>query len=296
MSRYIPAVLGVLLIVVGTFIQINMTDRFSTTNVSAEQQAKLLKNIPISFGDWRGEDMQIDPTVRQTAGAIGAVSRTYRNIRTNETVELWLVVGHARDISAHTPNICYQASGFEKRAPDDSLYPMSFNGQTPAQFWTNTFFQEDAAQGRRLMRRVFWSWYNPENDANEGRVVWEAPENPRHVFGNTRALYKMYFTSEMRDLMETTEQSSCLRFARDFLPIVSNALAQVYSENPTADPGVATDAAPSVVPADAASLTQGDAAAVGSTAENAGNQTPSAEVAPPTDSGAAETAAPKAEK
>ena len=47
--------------------------------------------------------------------------------------------------------------------------------------------------------------------------------------GNARALYKMYFTSEMRDPMETAEESACLRFAREFLPVVNKALAVVYS-------------------------------------------------------------------
>jgi hypothetical protein len=287
MSRYIPAILGVLLIVGLTIPQIVMSDRFSATNISAEQQAQLLKNIPLSFGEWRGEDMQIDPEVRKTAGAIGAVSRTYRNIRTNEVVELWLIVGHARDISAHTPNICYQASGFEKQSDNDSPYPMSFPGQPPAQFWTNKFFQEDIT-GRRL-RRVFWSWFNPENEAHEGKVVWEAPSNPRHIFGNTRALYKMYFTSEMQDLMETTEQSASLRFARDFMPIVNNALAQVYAEEPAAQAEVSAGAASSAAPAEAVSITPTDPAAPVSAAENPAIATPTAEAVPPADSGTVET-------
>ena len=97
-----------------------------------------------------------------------------------------------------------------------------------AQFWTNTFFKEDFS-GRQLIR-VFWSWYDTESDEHEGEVVWEAPTNPRWYFGNTRALYKMYFTSEMRDPMETAEQSPCLQFAREFLPEVNKALSTVYSE------------------------------------------------------------------
>jgi hypothetical protein len=40
----------------------------------------------------------------------------------------------------------------------------------------------------------------------------------------------MYFTSEMRDPKETTEESPCSRFARDFLPIVNTALSSVYGE------------------------------------------------------------------
>jgi hypothetical protein len=244
MSRYLPIVLGVLVIVGLTIPQIVMSDRFASTNVSAAQRADLLKKVPKKIGDWHGDDMTVEASVKKTAGAVGAVSREYRNIRTNEKVNLWLIVGHARAISAHTPNVCYPASGFEQRAPDNSLYPMEFPGVPRAPFWTNTFFKEDFT-GRRLVR-VFWSWYNPQSDENNGKVVWEAPENSRRQFGNTRALYKMYFSSEMRDLSETADNSACLRFAREFMPIVNEALAEVHGEGGagSSDAKVAADDGP----------------------------------------------------
>ena len=226
MTRYSPIVVGVLLIVGLTIVQARMSDRLSGKNFTTEQKAQLLKNVPMNIGDWHGEDKPVDEAVRETAGAVGAVSRVYRNVRTGDVVDLWLIVGHGRVISAHTPDICYRSSGFAARARENSLYPMVFENQPETPFLTNTFSREDVT-GKRLIR-VFWTWYNTENKENEGKVVWEAPSNARWHFGNTRALYKMYFTSEMRDNMETAEQSPCLRFARDFLPIVNQALAEVY--------------------------------------------------------------------
>ncbi len=234
MARFLPIVLGVLLIVGLTIPQIRMTDRLSGTDFNAEQRAELLNKVPKNIGDWHGEDKETDPNVRKTAGAIGAVSRSYRNARTGEQVDLWLIVGHARDISAHTPDICYPASGFKAQATENSLYPMTFPDQpdsTP--FLTNKFLKEDIT-GQHLVR-VFWSWYNPENKENQGKVVWEAPHNARWHFGNTRALYKMYFTSGMRDSKETAEASACIRFARDFLPEVNKALTEVYSGAPDSE-------------------------------------------------------------
>jgi hypothetical protein len=231
MLRYAPIVAGVALIVGLTIVQIQMTDRFSGANYGAEEHAKLLANVPMNFGDWRGIDKDVSETVRQTAGAIGAVSRQYRNVRTGEEVDLWLIVGHAREISAHTPNICYKASGWEPRASTDSLYPMTF-AEDDAQFWTNTYYREDTVAGRRFLQRVFWSWFNPEDESHQGKVIWEAPKNPWYHFGNSRALFKMYFTSEMRDPLETTDQSACIMFAREFLPIVNAALGHVYSGTP----------------------------------------------------------------
>jgi hypothetical protein len=223
-SRYVPLLFGVLLIVGLTIQQIRMTDRLSGTNVSAIDRAKLIDSVPKDFGDWHGEDKPVDPTVQKVAGAVGAVSRSYRNSRTGERVDLWLIIGHSRDVAFHTPDVCYRGSGFEARGKENSNYNLVLTGLPDTPMWTNTFFKEDVT-GRTLIR-VFWTWYNPESSANEGKIVWEAPTNARFHFGNSRALYKMYFTSEMRDPMETAEQSSALRFAKDFLPEVDKALAE----------------------------------------------------------------------
>ncbi len=131
--------------------------------------------------------------------------------------------------------MCYPASGFEARGKDNSLYPLVMPGIPDTPMWTNTFFKEDVT-GRDLIR-VFWTWYNAESADNNGEIVWEAPANPRWRFGNSRALYKMYFTSEMRDPMETAEQSAALHFAKDFLPIVNKALAEVYHKLNANDSG-----------------------------------------------------------
>jgi hypothetical protein len=252
-SRYLPILLGVLLIVGLTIQQVRMTDRLSGSNVSAEERAELLSSVPKDFGDWHGEDKAVDPTVQKVAGAIGAVSRDYRNSRTGERVDLWLIVGHSRDIAFHTPDVCYRGSGFEARGKENSLYPLVMQGMPDTPMWTNTFFKEDVT-GRSLIR-VFWTWYNPESVENDGKIVWEAPSNARFHFGNSRALYKMYFTSEMRDPMETAEQSSALRFAKDFLPEVNKAMAEMHNklhEGGSAAPVAATpSAATSGEPADA---------------------------------------------
>lgn len=238
MTRYLPFGLAILLIVGLTIVEINMTDRFAGANVTAEQRGKLLELVPKSFGDWQSEDKPVDEQVQKTAGAKGvAISRDYRNTRTGEKVGLWLIVGHARDIAFHTPDVCYPSSGFETRSRENSLYPMVVQGLPDTPFWTNTFYKEDQVSGRTLIR-VFWTWFNPEEDENQGKIVWEAPTNARWRFGNTRALYKMYLTSDMHDQMETAEQSACLHFARDFLPVIDKILSDV---NHMTAPGAAAD-------------------------------------------------------
>jgi hypothetical protein len=252
MVRYSPVIFAVLLIVGLTAVQFRMTDRLAGTNVSAEQRAALLEKVPSAIGDWHGDDTPVDPNVRKTAGAIGAVQREYHNVRTGEKVRLWLIVGHAREVSFHTPDICYPSQGFEARASENSVYPMVFPDQSKADFLTNTFIRGNDT-GQQL-ERVFWSWYNPMNSANEGKVVWEAPSNARWHFGNTRALYKMYFSSSMRDPKVTAEQSACVRFAREFLPEVNKALSDVYggTEGSDANAKSATTASAETPKVDAA--------------------------------------------
>jgi Protein of unknown function (DUF3485) len=230
MSRYVPVVLGVLVIVGLTIPQIVMSDRFAESNVSAEQFSELLKNVPVNIGDWQGEDLETAEQVRKTAGAVGRyVNRSYHNVRTGEQVKLWLICGHARDITRHTPDVCYPSSGFTERADENSLYPFSYSDGKVAEFWTNTFTREDDT-GRHI-ERVFWSWYRPEDGEP---VRWEAPEHSRLAFGNSRALYKMYFTNQMRDPAETTEESPCIRFAREVLPVVDKALARQHEASQSA--------------------------------------------------------------
>ena len=260
MVRYSPIILAVFLIVGLTIVQINMTDRLSGTNVSAEQRAALLEKVPSSVGDWHGDDMKVDEAVRKTAGAIGAVQREYHNVRTGEKVRVWLIVGHAREVSFHTPDICYPSQGFQARAPENSVYPMVFPEVPKADFLTNTFLRENNT-GQQI-ERVFWTWYNPMNKENDGKVVWEAPSNARWYFGNTRALYKLYFTSSMRDPKETADNSACVRFARDVLPEINKALAEVpLGDEANGKPAATTAAAVPAAKSEAAAKPAEPAAA-----------------------------------
>lgn len=241
MMRQVPLILGVLALVGFTVAEARMSGRFEGSDITEEQFAAMLENVPKDIGDWVGTDLPVEEQVKKTAGARGYVSRSYRNAITGETVEVWLIVGHSRDIMRHTPDICYPSSGFVMRAPENSLQSFVFDGKEMGDFYTNTFVKEDAT-GRSL-KRVFWSWHKP---APDGKVEWKAPKIVRWEFGNARSLYKLYFTSNMRDLGETTENSPCMKFAKEFLPVVDKALSTA-KESPTpeatnADAEPATDA------------------------------------------------------
>lgn len=248
MMRQIPLVLGVLALIGLTVAEARLSGRFQGSNMTEEQFAALLKNVPEKIGDWEGTDMPVEEQVKLTAGARGYVSRSYKNAITGETVTVWLIVGHAKDVMRHTPDVCYPSSGFTTRAPENSLQPFVFDGKNMGEFYTNTFVKEDTA-GRQLIR-VFWSWYKP-ND--EGTVEWKAPKIVRWEFGNAPSLFKLYFTSSMRDFRETTEESMAMKFAKEFLPKVDSALSTAQKAPLTTAP--ATTAPATEAPAESASAT-----------------------------------------
>jgi hypothetical protein len=240
MIRQVPIVLGVIAIF-GFFVaEAKMSGRYQGSNMTEEQFAALLKNVPEDIGDWHGTDLPVEEQVKQTAGARGYVSRSYKNTITGEEVTIWLIVGHAKDVVRHTPDVCYPSSGFTTRAPENSLQPFVFDGKSMGDFFTNTFVKEDS-HGRQLVR-VFWSWHKP---AEDGTVSWKAPKIVRWEFGNAPSLYKLYFTSNMRDYRETTEESMSMKFAKEFLPVVDKALSTAHNASAAEVPATEVPAADS---------------------------------------------------
>lgn len=237
--RYLPYVLAVVALVGFTAYQGVVTDRWRE-NVEAEACAKLLDMVPKTIGEWVGEDEEVEEIIRKTAGAEGYVSRMYKNTRTNEVVKVWFIVGHSFNIWRHTPNICYKAQGFSQYAPQEKV-SIQADGQEPANFFTSTFNKGPYAE------RVFWSWTTPITDPGQP-VEWIAPDYARGHFGNMRALYKLYFTAAVKSMDEKPDDSICIPFAKEFLPIANKILGQTGAASPTE----AAPAAPATEPAVAA--------------------------------------------
>jgi len=254
----LPAVLGLVAIVSFSFYEgYAMKDRWNEPGVEAKELGERFAQVPLNVGDWEGEDLPVDEVVRKTAGAIGYVSRRYINAVTGKEVVLWLIVGHSRDITRHTPNICYPSSGFRqvgsnfrhhidinsadiKRDDIDSADinsadiksddPIGGNLERskPAFFFTSKFEKENEVS--RVIERVFWTFNHP--DINK----WEAPEGgARMRYGLSRALYKLYFTSAVRPDEDTIEDNVAVEFAELMLPKIDAALFP--TESPTESQG-----------------------------------------------------------
>ena len=216
----LPAALGGIMIVSVCFAeQVYFRDWWSKPGVEAALMGQRFKAVPKEIGDWVGQDLTVDDMVKNTAGAVGYVSRLYKNKETEREVRLWLIVGHSRDICRHTPNICYPNAGFREEGKQ-IYHEMKLPGEEPAQFFTSKFIKVDVF-GRHA-ERVFWAWNHPDIEEFHGK--WEAPNDPRKHYGLSRALYKIYFTSNVMQDEDAAEDNAASEFAEVMLPEVNKAL------------------------------------------------------------------------
>jgi hypothetical protein len=236
----LPAVLGGFLIFSVCLVeQVYLRDWWSKPGVEAELMGQRFKAVPKEIGDWIGQDLVVDDVIKNTAGAVGYVSRLYKNTETGREVRLWLIVGHSRDICRHTPNICYPNAGFREEG-NQIRHEMELPGEESAKFFTSKFIKVDTF-GRHA-ERVFWAWNHPDVEEFGGK--WQAPEDPRKHFGLSRALYKIYFTSNVLQDEGAAEDNVAAEFAELALPEVNKAL---FPELHPAEAGEATESEPAPI-------------------------------------------------
>jgi hypothetical protein len=87
-----------------------------------------LKEVPEVLGTWRslkGAEATLDPDIARIAGSSDHVIRSYVDNKTGERVTVLLLYGPSQIVWAHTPDVCYPASGFTPVvAPHDVQIPL----------------------------------------------------------------------------------------------------------------------------------------------------------------------------
>ena len=231
----VPAAIAVVLIVFTSIVQGLWTDRFAPT-MSEELNAfaTAMKSIPNQIGDWDSQEgnAEMDPMEREAAGAVGDLSRKYRNPNTQEEVSVYMICGASRNVAIHTPDACYTGSGFEMEGNIES-FPIEFEDST-AEFHTAVFLKADTSGGDVQRLRVFWAW-NADG-------TWESPKFPRMKYGGRTPLNKIYFIAPS-PASEQIEENSAVEFAKEFLPVVTPLLFPANDEEPASDPS-AEEASP----------------------------------------------------
>ena len=226
------------LVAVVTVLQGLWTDRWGEKNVAATLKtsaAILERAFPQKFGDWEFEqELESDPKELERAGAVGHVSRLYRNVRTKGRVSAFVVCATPHDASGHTPDRCYPGAGFEIGESEHRQTVPLADGRK-AETFTGTFRK----QGQTL--RVFWTY------GIDG--TWIAPQIARIELAGADAVYKLYAIID-----ETRIKSQSLAECTDFLGALLPALDQAVASSREA--GAPAAAAPEA--AGAAKPAEGD--------------------------------------
>ena len=233
-NLYLFAGISFVLIAVTTVVEgVYMKDRWGEPGAAAEELGKRFSDVPQVIDKWAGIDRTVEPDVQERSGAVEFVSRRYTHEVTNESVEVWLIIGHSRDIIRHTPDICYPASGF--RSMSNVLkHTIEYGDGKQGDFYTSEYQKEDALVRQKV--RVYWAWNHPSDKK------WEAPDEPRFHFGmSTRALYKLYFTSVISGDEKTVDDNVAVDFAELMLPIIDAALFPEGTDAPAGESADATE-------------------------------------------------------
>lgn len=224
-NLYLLGGVSFVLIAVTTVVEgVYMKDRWGKPGAAAAELGKRFAQVPTKIGSWTGIDNPVTKEVQERSGAVSFVNRRYTDEVTDKSVDVWLIIGHSRDIIRHTPDICYPASGFHPLS-SKLRHTIEYGDDKEGDFYTGEFQKEDSLT--RQTQRVYWAWNHPKEKK------WEAPESPRFHFGmSTRALYKLYFTSAVTAEEKTVKDNAAVDFAELMLPKIDAALFPESTEAP----------------------------------------------------------------
>lgn len=153
------------LVAATTMLQGQWSERWVKRDVAASltRDAVILERVfPTRFGDWEMEiELESDPKEMQAAGAVGHVSRVFRNVRSGARVSAFVVCATPYDASIHTPDRCYPGAGFEVAESEHRQTVPLADGRA-GETWTGTF------QKKEQTIRVFWTY--------GGHGQWLAPQ------------------------------------------------------------------------------------------------------------------------
>ncbi|HEV3205172.1 MAG TPA: exosortase-associated EpsI family protein [Gemmataceae bacterium] len=204
MVRLIPTASAVVLVIGLGIVHGLWTDRWVHSEEPGRAAARLA-SISLTLGEWQGRRLQLDE--RQLGGISGYFYGRYVHSRTGKSISAFLVAGRPGPVAEHTPDVCYQASGYEVGTAHH--FSLGKDEHSPhAEFWTSLLKKTKAADQIRL--RIYWAWsFNGD---------WSAPENPRWTFAGRSVLYKLYVIREIQAGEDSREDAACSDFLKEFLP------------------------------------------------------------------------------
>lgn len=206
-STWVPVILGVLAVVGVTAAQGVLTGRWTGKNVSEELQRNAIRlesSFPKEFGSWQmvGET-EADPAQLKVAGAVGHISREYKNVDSGARVGVFVVCATPSDASGHTPDRCYPSAGFEI-AEQEHRETITLQDGATAEAFSGSFKKP----GESL--RIFWTY------AVTGK--WIAPQIARIELANNASVFKIYAIIDETAMPRGEGSRTGLQFLADLIP------------------------------------------------------------------------------
>ena len=229
---------GAAVLVLGvTVAQGFLTERWKDKSVSKDLQeaATLLEEkFPKSFGSWELErELEADAKELERAGAVGHISRLYRNSRSKARVSAFVVCARPHDASGHTPDRCYPGAGFEI-GEAEHRQKMQLSDGREVETFTGTFRKT----GQTL--RIFWTYGIRDEAAIEKEDVkarrnWIAPQIARIALVQEPAVYKLYAIVDETRLTSSQAMVECEDFIAQLLPALDAAIAGTDGGSPAVE-------------------------------------------------------------
>jgi hypothetical protein len=215
----VPALLAATMMIgSGLWLQhwTSRADAQAATHLRAISAA--MAGMPSVLGEWEGQPTDELDQADLPAETAGHACYIYRNLRTNQTVSVYLLCGPSRSVADHTPESCYPECSLRMDAAPVKCTVSTDRGE--AELATSVFVREHCKASQRM--RMFWSF------AAQG--TWEAPNVPAMRFGSARPLVKLYLISE-EPLAQPPADSLGLEFAQLLLPATTSTLFERKSAN-----------------------------------------------------------------
>lgn len=188
------------------------TDRWQPSS-ALKNAVSQMDNVPVSFGDWVGEDEPFAADDMSRGGVARCIYRSYRNTKTKATVSVLLVCGRGGPICAHSPEVCYSGAGYELLATSQ---PKEFTeSERKDTFRMVRFGKPGVVVPTQL--EIYWAW------SRDGKS-WDAPENPRLTFARQPAVYKLYVVREFSPSSRSGSSNPCQDFIQRALPELRQTL------------------------------------------------------------------------
>jgi hypothetical protein len=257
-TGWLMAALAGLLVVGVTVVQGTWTERWVRQDDGGRlaEAAELLERVfPERFGEWVCEqELDSNDQELQRAGAVGHVSKLYRNTRTNARVSAFVVCATPHDASGHTPDRCYPGAGFEI-GETEHRHEVKLPDGTEVETFTATFRKA----GQTL--RIFWTYGIPDGpdpdgpdpdgkggassaggeqrvaqDAGTGRLRWIAPGIARIALSGEPAVYKLYAIIDQTKLTTSQATAECSDFIATGLAALNEQLVTARQSGGDARP------------------------------------------------------------